>query len=210
MDIETNDGSHWREFDQNPLSHSMAHYLMAIDSLRAELGYARGTDVADALSVSRGAASMALTQLKKRGWVAEDPNRFLLLTEEGKRIANSVEHNYLILTKFFERVLLVDTDDAMRDACKMEHLISVDVGTRLLWFMRYMLNDDALMAQVQERMESFGAKCDSLGDSDCPVCGGDGRCLASGELRAAHEPPQQPTPEAQREPKREHEHKGLN
>jgi Mn-dependent DtxR family transcriptional regulator len=187
VNIETNDGSHWREFDQNPLSHSMAHYLMAIDSLRAELGYARGTDVADALSVSRGAASMALSQLKRRGWVAEDPNRFLLLTDEGKRIANHVEHNFLILSKFFERVLGVDPDDAMRDACKMEHLISIETGKRLLWFMRYLLHDKDLADKVQERMEGFEPNCDLLGGADCPICEGTGRCLATGVLRPPHE-----------------------
>ena len=187
MSIETNDGSRWREFDLNPLSHSMAHYLMAIDSLRADLGYARGTDVAETLAVSRGAASMALTQLKKRGWVAEDPNRFLLLTEEGKRIANHVEHNFLILSKFFVRVLGIDSDEAMRDACKMEHLMSVDTGKRILWFMRYLLHDEELARQVQDRMADFEPSCDLLGGAECPICKGEGRCLATGELRPAHQ-----------------------
>ena len=51
MNKEGNDASHWREFEQNPLSHSMAHYLMAIDSLRADLGYARSTDIAEAYHI---------------------------------------------------------------------------------------------------------------------------------------------------------------
>ena len=92
--MEVNDSSYWREFGRNRVTHSSAHYLMAIDKLREEFGYARATDVAERLEVSRGAASMAVTQLKKRGWVTEDPHRFLLLTEEGKRLADRVEQNF--------------------------------------------------------------------------------------------------------------------
>ena len=158
MTVEVNDASHWREFENNPLSHSMAHYLMAIDSLRGDLGYARSTDVAEMLEVSRGAASMALSQLKKRGWVAEDPNRFLLLTEEGQKIARSVEHNFVILSHFFTTVLGVEDETARGDACKMEHLMSRDTGKRLLWLLHHVLNDDKLGKQVAKIMSGFDAK----------------------------------------------------
>jgi len=182
--VEVNDSSHWREFERNPLSHSMAHYLMAIDSLRSELGYARATDVAEMLEVSRGAASMALSQLKKRGWVTEDPNRFLLLTDEGMRIASLVEHNFVILSQFFTEVLEVKRDDALSDACKMEHLMSMETGQRLLWFMRFILSDDKLAAKVRARMKDFSGGCDPVEVEECPICGEMGECLA------AMEPPQ--------------------
>ena len=125
------EGGHWREYTYTNLSHSRAHYLMAIESLRADLGYARTTDVAEMLEVSRGAASMALAQLKKRGWVMEDPNRFLLLTDEGKRITELVANNFENLRRFFEQVLGMSKDQALADACKMEHLINIETGERL-------------------------------------------------------------------------------
>jgi len=179
---EVNDSTYWREFERNPLSHSMAHYLMAIDALRNDLGYARSTDVAETLEVSRGAASMALSQLKKRGWVSEDPNRFLLLTDEGARIASMVEHNFVILSKFFEQVLMVDSDTACGDACKMEHLMSNETGKRLLWLMRYLLSDEELAVKVRERMNKFKQRCDPLEGEECPICGGTTECLATAEL----------------------------
>ena len=160
MSTERNDASFWREFERNQLSHSMAHYLMAIDSLRQELGYARATDVAETLEVSRGAASMALTQLKKRGWVGEDPNRFLLLTEEGARVVALVEQNFHILSQFFQRVLGIEHDAAFADACKMEHLLSMETGRRMMHLMKYLLSDDELAVQVRERMKRI------------PTCGG--------------------------------------
>jgi Mn-dependent DtxR family transcriptional regulator len=150
-----NDAAHWRDFDHNYVTHSMAHYLTAIDSLRKELGYARATDVADFLEVSRGAASMALAQLKKRAWVAEDPNRFLLLTEEGARIAELVEGNFTILSRFFEEVLGAPRDRAVSDACKMEHLMSMETGQRLVWLMSNLLADDTLLGHVRNTMRGF-------------------------------------------------------
>ena len=150
-----NDSSYWREFDNNEITHSAAHYLMAIDSLRGRLGYARVTDVAEMLEVSRGAASMSVTQLKKRGWVTEDPNRFLLLTEEGADKARLVEDNFRILSDFFEKVLGVSNELAMADACKMEHLMSLETGRRMVWLMRYILSSEKRASEVCEVMKCF-------------------------------------------------------
>ena len=187
MHKEGNDSSHWRDFENNPLSHSMAHYLMAIDSLRAEYGYARSTDVAEMLEVSRGAASMALQQLKKRGWVAEDPNRFLLLTDEGKRIANLVENNFVILSKFFESVLHINRDVAIGDACKMEHLMSIETGQRLLTLVRFLLSDDEAAQRVREEMEKSKVDCGQGKVENCPICGDTGNCIAAAPAPAAWE-----------------------
>lgn len=174
MTKSINDSAYWREFEKNELTHSMAHYLMAIDSLRQELGYARVTDVADKLEVSRGAASTAIGHLKKRGWVEEDPNRFLLLTDDGAGMANIVEHNFRILSKFFEDVLDVPSEVAHADACKMEHLMSSETGRRLVWLMRYIVSDESRAAQVHEAMTCYEPGCESV--EHCPLC--EGECLA--------------------------------
>lgn len=173
MSREINDSAYWREFERNDITHSAAHYLMAIDSLRAEQGYARVTDVADMLEVSRGAASMAISHLKKRDWVREDPNRFLLLSDEGMQMADLVEHNFRILSKFFEEVLGVKRDVALSDACKMEHLMSLETGRRLVWLMRFILSDESRAAKVSEAMSCFRPGCESV--EHCPLCDGD--CL---------------------------------
>ena len=106
-----NDGSYWREFEKNDITHSAAHYLMAIDSLRNTFGYARVTDVAD-----------------------------------------------------------------MLDACKMEHLMSLETGRRLVWLMRYILNDEERAAQVNEAMQQFRPTCDCV--EECPLCADADECLA--------------------------------
>lgn len=145
----------WRQYSRNFLSHSRAHYLMAIEALREELGYARTTDVAELLEVSRGAASMALTQLKKRGWVTEDPNRFLLLTEEGKRISELVSANFRVLSSFFASVLNMKKERALLDACKIEHLLSADTCRRLAALSQLIEKDPDLARRIHDVMAAL-------------------------------------------------------
>lgn len=174
MSKPINDSTYWRDFEKNDITHSAAHYLMAIDALREEYGYARVTDVAEMLEVSRGAASMAISQLKKRGWVTEDPHRFLLLADEGYQMAILVEQNFRILSKFFEEVLGVSPETALSDACKMEHLMSLETGRRLVWLMRYILSDETRAAKINDVMSCFRPGCESA--EHCPLCDG-GDCL---------------------------------
>lgn len=176
-----NDSTYWRAFEDNKLTHSTAHYLMAIDHLRKEFGYARVTDVAGLLEISRGAASLALSHLKERGLVTEDPNRFLLLTDEGKSLARTVEHNYFILTCFFENVLGIPADIARTDACKMEHLLSEQSSKALVHFLRVLLSSKDLVKQLSKRLNDWTVECDN--DKPCPLCDPLGECLMPESFR---------------------------
>lgn len=166
---DINDSRYWREFENNDLTHSAAHYLMAIDALREQFGYARVTDVASMLHVSRGAASMALTQLKKRGWVAEDHNKFLMLSEGGKQLIDRVEQNYKLLVRLFEEVLGVKKEIALIDACKMEHLISPETGRRLICFLRSVLGDKARFGKMRAEEWCDPEHCEDYPEN-CPLC----------------------------------------
>jgi len=53
----------WKEYESNPLTHSAAHYLMTIRALLQERGYARVTDIARALNITRGSCSISLKPL---------------------------------------------------------------------------------------------------------------------------------------------------
>lgn len=154
----------WRQYSRNFLSHSRAHYLMAIEALREELGYARTTDVAELLEVSRGAASMALTQLKKRGWVTEDPNRFLLLTEEGKQISELVSANFRALSAFFFSILGMRKERALLDACKIEHLVSADACRRLSALAQLVQEDESLAQRIRQAMSALPEPVDDQED----------------------------------------------
>ncbi|HRI87955.1 MAG TPA: iron dependent repressor, metal binding and dimerization domain protein, partial [Candidatus Hydrogenedentes bacterium] len=97
-----------------------------------------------------------------------------LLTEDGKQMARLVEQNFRILTKFFEEVLGMSSDVAMSDACKMEHLMSLETGRRLVWLMRYILTDESRAAKIHSVMANFRPGCETK--EHCALCEG-GECL---------------------------------
>lgn len=170
-----NDSSYWRAFEENKLSHSVAHYLMAIDRLRTENGYARVTDVAGLLNISRGAASLALSQLKEKGFVKEDHNRFLLLSDEGMKLARQVEHNFVLLTRFLHDVLGVDEDVARADACKMEHLMSMESSEGLLRFLKVIFKKSHFVETLRSELNVEETECQE--DGTCNLCEAVGECL---------------------------------
>jgi len=128
----------WKEFEHNPVSHSVAHHVVAIANLREKQGYARVSDVAKALNITRGSASLTLKSLRQKGLVLEDDNRFLLLSEGGQFIADSVRGKKDVVKKFFSQLLGVPAEQAEVDTCKIEHLISEATAQRLARLLRFL------------------------------------------------------------------------
>lgn len=158
----------WKEFESNEITHSVAHHLFAIDDLVERSGYARVTDVARALKISRGSASLTLKALKGRDLVVEDENKFLKLSERGQRTVDEIRAKRSIVQKFLREVLGVDSQRAEIDACKVEHLFSLETGERLLHFVSFILSDEAVAANFMRAFKNEKAICHDF--SLCPVC----------------------------------------
>jgi DtxR family Mn-dependent transcriptional regulator len=159
----------WKEFEHNPVSHSVAHHVVAIANLREKQGYARVSDVAKVLNITRGSASLTLKSLKQKGLVLEDENRFLLLSDGGQFIADSVRGKRLVMRKFFSEVLGVPADQAEVDTCKVEHLISEDAAHRLAMFLRFLGSDDPKVKAFREAWKDLhSARSDD--SSASPAC----------------------------------------
>ncbi len=160
----------WKSFEKNLLTHSAAHYLMAIRELTDEVGYARVTDVARRLNITRGSCSISLKTLKKRGLVEEDHNRFLLLSDEGQRLAGIVQINDKLLESLLRDVLGVDEEQAEVDACKIEHLISIETSVRLDSLIRYLNSGrPSVDAFLRDLNEYISETCDQ-GVESCEFC----------------------------------------
>lgn len=121
----------WKEYSENEITHSAAHHLLAIMELTKKRGYARVTDVAKFLEITTGSASTNLKGLKQKGYVTEDENRFVQLSTEGQKIAEAILQRRQILEDFFMYVLGVDAMTAEIDACKTEHLLSMETTNKM-------------------------------------------------------------------------------
>ncbi|HAA73749.1 TPA: hypothetical protein DCE37_01345 [Candidatus Latescibacteria bacterium] len=170
----------WKEFEHNEISHSVAHHLTAIDELTERHGYARVSDVARHLDITRGSASLTLKALKQKDFVLEDGNKFLKLSEEGQRIVDIIQAKRRVFRKFLGDVLKVEERQAEVDACKVEHLLSAETGGSLLRFLRFLLAD---IDQSTDFLRAFWAREDVCDDSEaCPVC--TDTCLMKLQIKA--------------------------
>lgn len=165
----------WKEFDQNIITHSAAHHLMAIDELIGRLGYARVSDVARQLGITRGSVSISLQPLKKAGLVDQDENRHLRLSEMGRQLVASIKTKRHLLERLLRDILGVAPAQAAVDACKFEHLASHETARRVLSLLRY-LDAQPEAAAFFERWRASEALCDHE-PTNCPSC--DHECLAS-------------------------------
>ena len=174
----------WKAYEENELTHSAAHHLMAVHELRSQHGYARVSDVAKFLKITKGSVSSAMKHLKEREYVREDPNRFLELTDKGMRVVWETESTRLVVQKFLSDALGMDEDDAEIDACKVEHLLSSDARGRLVSFLRFLFSEDVLAGEFLDSFhKAFGSKGLECKDGDvaaCLLC--DEVCIAQPEL----------------------------
>jgi DtxR family Mn-dependent transcriptional regulator len=127
----------WKKFEENEITHSAAHHLTAILELREKRGYARVTDVARHLDITTGSASTNLKSLKSKGFISEDENRFLSLTDEGHALAKAVIERKGVMLRFLREVIGVSSNQAEIDACKVEHLISEETADKILRFINH-------------------------------------------------------------------------
>ncbi|RMH71197.1 MAG: metal-dependent transcriptional regulator [Gemmatimonadetes bacterium] len=171
----------WKEFEHNEITHSVAHHLMAIEDLISERGYARVTDVAKHLNITKGSASITLRNLKERGYIDEDENKFFNLSETGQKIVKGILSRRRIFIKFFRDVLGLEPTQAEIDACKIEHLISKAAGERLLILLQFVLSTDPIAGKFMERFREYQNHL--LDPNDChlkDVCAFDDLCDEKG------------------------------
>jgi len=126
----------WKEFEENSISHSAAHYLLAIDELHDDMWYARSVDIARELEITAGSCSTGLKSLMKKWFIQEDKNRFILLSETWKSAVEKIKTNRKLFIDFFTDTLWCKQDEAIVTACKIEHLISGHVARKLEKFLK--------------------------------------------------------------------------
>lgn len=171
----------WKEFEANELTHSAAHHLLAIHEVGAAYGgWARVSDIARRLNITRGSVSINLRTLKKRGWVQTDEHRLVRLSPKGLRVVRSVMARRVIVKTFLGQVLAVPEAQAEIDSCKIEHLISQSTGQRLVHFLQFLTSGAPVSRQLLEHFRAFQATCPE--SRTCGVC--NGHCLID-ELKYA-------------------------
>ncbi|MDC1174066.1 metal-dependent transcriptional regulator [Bacteriovoracaceae bacterium] len=119
------------------LSHNMVHYLLTIHKLKESKGYARVTDIAKDLQLTKGSVSTAINNLKKKGYVdEEDDSKFLILSDKGHQEVHRILSSRTLLFYFLRDFVGVSEEVAENDSCQMEHLMSEETSEKFFDFLK--------------------------------------------------------------------------
>ena len=107
------------------LKESGEMYLGTIYVLSQKKSFIRAIDVGGELGYSKPSVSRAIGILREGGYINVAEDGGLTLTEAGLEVAERTYERHTVLTQMFIK-LGVDEEIAENDACKIEHVISVE------------------------------------------------------------------------------------
>ena len=102
---------------------SVENYLETILMLSQNGNNVRSIDIVNELDYSKPSVSVAMKNLREKGYIETDTGGYIKLTEEGKKIAESMYERHMLISDWLI-FLGVDRKTAVTDACKMEHVMS--------------------------------------------------------------------------------------
>lgn len=162
----------WKRYGEKEVSHSMAHYLQAVASLKAERGHARVGDIATELGVSKSGVTSMIRSLQARGYVTHEKYGCVELTDSGRGLAVRTETSRRVLSLFLREILQVEEKIATEDACMIEHLVNPKVTLALLRLTNFMRSDLPAARQFRDAFHGVApGTCVGHAPGECELCG---------------------------------------
>lgn len=112
------------------IQESAENYLETILLLHNKTGFVRSIDIAKEMGFAKPSISRATGLLKEDGCITIGQGGQILLTEKGQGIAEHVYERHRMLTDFLISIG-VDAQIAAEDACRIEHVLSLDSFNKL-------------------------------------------------------------------------------
>ena len=104
---------------------SAENYLETILIIQERKGSVRSIDIANELNFSKPSVSVAMKNLRENGYICVDDNGYITLTDSGYEIADRMYERHRVISEYF-MLLGVEKNTAVKDACRIEHIISID------------------------------------------------------------------------------------
>ena len=102
---------------------SAEDYLETILVLSKRLPVVRSIDIANELEYSKPSVSVAMKNLRGKGYITVSSEGYIVLTEEGKKLASDTYERHTLISQWLID-LGVSPETASADACRIEHDLS--------------------------------------------------------------------------------------
>ena len=93
--------------------------------LSETLPVVRSVDIANELGFKKSSVSVAMKNLREKEHITVTDAGFIYLTESGRAIAEMIRERHQLFTMLLTK-LGVSEEIASEDACKLEHVLSVE------------------------------------------------------------------------------------
>jgi len=110
------------ESKSTELSQALEMYIKTIHELESEFGAAAPSDIAEKLQVKAPSVTSALQKLDSLGMAKYHRYQHVNLTKKGKEVAEMLNRRHRTLLDFL-RLIGVDEEIALSDACEIEHVV---------------------------------------------------------------------------------------
>ena len=108
---------------QHKSEESVEDYLVTILVLSKRLPVVRSIDIANELEYSKPSVSVAMKNLRGKGYITVSSEGYIVLTEEGKKLASDTYERHTLISQWLVD-LGVSPETASADACRIEHDLS--------------------------------------------------------------------------------------
>ena len=112
------------------IQESAEDYLETILILSRRQQQVRSIDIVNEMNFSKPSVSIAMKNLREKGQIQMDSERYITLTEEGHKIASQIYERHLLISKLLMQIG-VEEQTALEQACRIEHDISQDTYEKL-------------------------------------------------------------------------------
>src|SRR5699024_932456 len=136
---------------------TMEDYIEQIYSLISTKGYARVTDLAEALLVHPSTVTKMIQKLDKENFVHYEKYRGFILTEKGTKIGKRLVFRHDLLEEFLE-LIGVDEEQIYDDVEGIEHHLSWNAIDRIADLVEYFKEDEQRtldLKKIQKRNEQL-------------------------------------------------------
>lgn len=139
---------------------SMEDYLERIYLLIEDKGYARVSDIAEALDVHPSSVTKMVQKLDQTEYVIYEKYRGFVLTPKGKKVGKRLVYRHDLLEEFM-RIIGVSNENIYQDVEGIEHHLSWDAIDRIGDLVQYFEEDKnrvEILRKVQKKNETENNK----------------------------------------------------